>query len=103
MFRGERDGPRLIRRTIASDAIHLVAGNVSEGVGSAWPVRSLDSSTVGDTSPGETFPASSSWFAEADLGRLAIGSRAEALRYRNCKVWRVTVRLKPDTTYECSA
>jgi hypothetical protein len=69
-------------------------------VGRAWPLRSLCSSTVGDTSPGETFPASSSWFAEADLGRLAIEGRAEALRYRNYRFTVFTVRLKPDTTYK---
>ncbi len=47
--------------TIASDANHCVAGNVSGGVRSAGPRRSTDSWTVGDTSPRDTFPASSSW------------------------------------------
>jgi len=35
-------------------------GNASGGVGSAWPLRSSNSSTVGDMSPGDAFPASSS-------------------------------------------
>ena len=35
----------------ASDATRGAAGNASEGVGSAGPERSTDSSTVGDTSP----------------------------------------------------
>jgi len=59
----------LLKRTIASDATYSVPGNASEGVGSAGPERSTDSSTVGDTSPGDAFPASSSWFAEAGVFR----------------------------------
>ena len=54
----------MLPRTIASEAMYCEAGNASEGVGSAWLVRSLDSSTVGDTSPRDAFPASSGWFAQ---------------------------------------
>src|SRR6187200_1400204 len=50
----------LLKRTIASNATYSVPGNASEGVRSAWPVRRQDSSTVGDTSPGDAFPALSS-------------------------------------------
>ena len=35
-----------------------------------------------------TVSASSSWFADADLGRLAREGRAEALRYRNYRFYR---------------
>ena len=37
----------------ASDATRGAAGNASEGVGSAGPMRRTDSSTVGDASPGD--------------------------------------------------
>jgi hypothetical protein len=44
----------------ASDANHRAAGNASECVRSAGPERRRDSSTVGDTSPRDAFPASPS-------------------------------------------
>ena len=81
-------------RTIASDATYRAAGNASEGVGSAWLVRRNHSSTVGDASPDDAFPALSSWFAatgvsrrraRADVADLKVGTttgRAEALRFR---------------------
>ncbi len=56
-----------LKRAIASDANHCVAGNASGGVGSAWRRRATDSSTGGDTSPGDAFPASSSWLTEGSL------------------------------------
>ena len=50
----------LLKRTIASNATYSVPGNAAEGVRSAGPERSTDSSTVGDTSPRAAFPALSS-------------------------------------------
>jgi hypothetical protein len=49
-----------LKRTIASNATYFVRGNAAEGVRSAGPERSTDSSTVGDTSPRAAFPALSS-------------------------------------------
>ena len=57
----------MLKRTIASNATYSVPGNASEGVRSAGPERRLHSSTVGDTSPRDAFPALSSWSAEASL------------------------------------
>ena len=57
----------LLKRTIASNATYSVPGNASEGVRSAGPERRIHSSTVGDTSPRDAFPALSSWFAEASV------------------------------------
>ena len=57
----------LLKRTIASNATYSVPGNASEGVRSAGLVRRPHSSTVGDTSPRDAFPALSSWSAEVSL------------------------------------
>jgi hypothetical protein len=67
IVRNARRRHRVAEVNHASDANHRAAGNASEGVGSAGPERSTDSSTVGDTSPRDAFPASSSWFAEGSL------------------------------------
>ena len=48
-----RRGETIPEANHASDATHGAAGNASEGVSGAGPVRSLHSSTVGDTSPGD--------------------------------------------------
>jgi hypothetical protein len=65
----------LLKRTIASNATYSVPGNASEGVRSAGPERRTHSSTVGDTSPRDAFPALSSWFAEVTPPRRAVGTR----------------------------